>query len=104
MAFKKGQGGRPPGALNKRTKEALEAAGEGLTPLEYMLNVLRDPSAPADRKDWAAEKAAPYLHARLSSIESKNETTVRYVARVPNKVETSIGWQQQHAPETKTLQ
>ena len=40
----------------------------------------------------------------LSSVESKNETTVRYVARVPNKVETSIGWQQQHAPETKLLQ
>jgi hypothetical protein len=40
----------------------------------------------------------------LSSVESKNETTVRYVARVPNKVETSIGWQQQHAPETKLIQ
>ena len=40
----------------------------------------------------------------LSSSEVRSETTVRYVARVPNKVETSIGWQQQHAPETKTLQ
>ena len=37
-------------------------------------------------------------------IEIQNETTVRYVARVPSKVETSIGWQQQHAPETKLLQ
>lgn len=39
----------------------------------------------------------------LSSVESKNETTVRYVARVPNKVETAIAWQQQHEP-AKTLQ
>ena len=98
MAFKKGQGGRKPGALNKRTQEALEAAGDGLMPLDYMLSVLRDPSAPMERKDWAAEKAAPYLHARLSSIESKNETTVRYVARVPDKAANSVTWQQQHAP------
>jgi hypothetical protein len=40
----------------------------------------------------------------LTSAEIKQETTVRYVARVPNKVETSIGWQQQHAPETKLIQ
>lgn len=102
MAFKKGQGGRKPGALNKRTQEALEAAGDGLTPLEYMLSVLRDPLATSDRKDWAAEKAAPYLHARLSSVESKNETTVRYVARVPEKATDSAAWQKQHSPDHLT--
>jgi len=40
-----------------------------LTPLDYMLQVLRDPEAsPAERK-WAAEKAAPYLHPRLQTVE-----------------------------------
>jgi hypothetical protein len=34
----------------------------------------------------------------LSSVESKNETTVRYVARVPDKAANSTVWQQQHAP------
>ena len=35
----------------------------------------------------------------LSSVESKNETTVRYVARVPDKAKTPEAWQQQHSPE-----
>lgn len=38
----------------------------------------------------------------LSSSEIKQETTVRYVARVPNKATTSEEWQQQH--EQPTLQ
>jgi len=40
-----------------------------LAPLDYMLQVLRDPEAsPAERK-WAAEKAAPYIHPRLQTVE-----------------------------------
>lgn len=64
--------GRPAGALTKRTREVAEkAADEGLTPLDYMLDVLRD--ADADPKDrmWAAEKAAPYVHAKLASVEHR---------------------------------
>jgi hypothetical protein len=38
----------------------------------------------------------------LSASENKNETTVRYVARIPNKATTSEEWQQQH--EQPTLQ
>lgn len=41
----------------------------------------------------------------LTAAEIKNETTVRYVARVPEKAKTAEQWQQQHAPpEAKTLQ
>jgi hypothetical protein len=41
----------------------------------------------------------------LSSSEIKSETTVRYVARIPNKATTSEEWQQEHqAPQTPTLQ
>lgn len=35
----------------------------------------------------------------LTSVESKNETTVRYVARVPDKAPNAEAWQQQHSPE-----
>jgi hypothetical protein len=50
----------------------------GLTPLDYMLQVLRDPEAsPADRK-WAAEKAAPYLHPRLQTVEHGGAVTLRH--------------------------
>jgi uncharacterized protein with von Willebrand factor type A (vWA) domain len=38
----------------------------------------------------------------LSSVESKNETTVRYVARVPEKATNSTTWQQQHSPDHLT--
>ena len=64
--------GRPKGAKNKRT-QAVEAAvaAAGITPLEFMLNVLQDDLAPLDDRKWAAQNAAPYVHAKLSSTEMK---------------------------------
>ena len=47
----------------------------------------------------AAEIALKKVLPDLSSVESKNETTVRYVARVPDKAKTPEAWQQQHSPE-----
>jgi hypothetical protein len=62
--------GRPAGAVTKRSREMAEnASKDGITPLEYMLRVLRDETAEKEQRMWAAEKAAPYVHARLSSIE-----------------------------------
>ena len=62
--------GRKPGTPNKRTAEkAAEVEASGLTPLDYMLTILRDEkNAPADRFE-AAKAAAPYVHARLAAIE-----------------------------------
>lgn len=61
--------GRPAGAVTKRTREVAEkAASAGLTPLDYMLNVLRDDGAAKEDRMWAAEKAAPYLHPKLASV------------------------------------
>ena len=59
--------------------ENSQAAGSGaLLPLDYMLQVLRDPEAsPAERK-WAAEKAAPYLHPRLQTIEHSGTAQLRH--------------------------
>ncbi|GAB4357171.1 MAG: hypothetical protein Kow00114_08590 [Kiloniellaceae bacterium] len=49
-----------------------------LSPLDYMLQVMRDPEAsPAERK-WAAEKAAPYLHPRRQSVEHGDDATLRH--------------------------
>jgi hypothetical protein len=62
--------GRPQGAVTSRTREAAEkAASEGLTPLDYMLTVLRNDQADKADRMWAAEKAAPYVHAKLASVE-----------------------------------
>ena len=35
----------------------------------------------------------------LSAAEIKSETTVRYVARVPDKKANAAEWQNQHAPQ-----
>lgn len=62
--------GRPAGAMTKKTRDvAVKAAAEGLTPLEYMMSVLRNDEADTKDRMWAAEKAAPYIHARLASVE-----------------------------------
>lgn len=62
--------GRKAGSVNKRNAEVVAAAlASGMTPLEYMLEVLRDEDADAGRRSWAAEKAAPYLHPRPVALE-----------------------------------
>ena len=59
--------GRRKGSPNKTTAQRIaEVTASGLTPLDHMLQVLRDPLQPAERRDWAAEKAAPYCHAKLA--------------------------------------
>lgn len=57
-------------AFRKRATLLREAiiAAQGITPLEYMLQVLRDPTATLERRDWAASAAAPYVHPKLQSI------------------------------------
>lgn len=65
--------GRKPGAQNKATQEQREAVKQsGLTPLEYLLTVLRDETADRAERIDAANKAAPYVHARLSSVDHKS--------------------------------
>jgi hypothetical protein len=69
-------GGRQKGVANKRTREIADAAvKEGLTPLEYMLAVLRDENAATERRDEMARAAAPYIHPRLSNVEAKVAVT-----------------------------
>lgn len=66
--------GRKPGVPNTKTKELVEEVeASGLTPLGYMLAVLRDETQGSERRDWAAEKAAPYVHARLAAVEAKHD-------------------------------
>jgi hypothetical protein len=62
--------GRKPGSANRRTREIADAASvAGLTPLEWMLAVLRDESADVRRRDEMARSAAPYMHPRLTAVE-----------------------------------
>lgn len=64
-------GGRPKGSKSKRNKameqavalkEAQDELGDGQTPLQYMLSVMRDPASEPQLALDAAKGAAPYCH------------------------------------------
>jgi len=42
-----------------------------LEPLEYMLEVMRDPTADQTRRDMMAKAAAPYRHPQLQAVAHK---------------------------------
>jgi len=73
------RGGKRPGAgrrVGSRNKATLIAEARereivipGKDPLEYMLEVMRNPDASPARRDDMAKAAAPYLHARLAAVE-----------------------------------
>lgn len=63
-------GGRQKGTPNRATAAKAAAIAEsGLTPLDYMLQVLRDPKQDYDVRLDAAKGAAPYVHPKLANIE-----------------------------------
>lgn len=62
--------GRKAGSATKRTREIADKAAEGgITPLEYMLEVMRNVENDPRERLSAAVSAAPFVHAKLSSVE-----------------------------------
>jgi hypothetical protein len=58
--------------MTQRTQQLVEEVrAQGVSPLEYMLAVLRDEAVEPQRRDEMAKAAAPYIHPRLSSVEAK---------------------------------
>lgn len=68
-AGRKTGGGSRKGKRNKATAQReAEIAASGLTPLEYMLRVLRDETQDPKRRDEMAKAAAPYVHPKLATV------------------------------------
>ena len=65
--------GRPLGSKSKKPWKGLIQLAEkyNLSPLDYLLSVLNNPMSSPERKMYAAEKAAPFVHARLASTNTK---------------------------------
>ena len=122
--FREGSG-RKPGSANKRTREiANRAAEEGITPLEYMLTIMRSPMPPeiqqaiTDGKidaetltalsGWhkmryeAARDSAPYIHPRLqtTALTASVEHTITISEQIPFNVIHSRA--EAGKPESKT--
>lgn len=68
---REGSGRKKGGANLKTRKIADQAILDGDTPLEYMLNVMRDVNADIERRDEMARAAAPFIHPRLQSTTVK---------------------------------
>lgn len=67
------KGTKNPATIQKEAllSEVIERAVEGeATPLEVMLQIMRAPETPAAMKFEAAKAAAPYVHPRLSQVDS----------------------------------
>jgi hypothetical protein len=64
------RGGRQKGTPNRASAaKADEIAASGMTPLDYLISVMRVETATPPERLEAAAKAAPYVHPRLSAIE-----------------------------------
>ncbi len=75
---KRAGAGRPPGARNIRSEETARQIQEsGLTPLQFLMDIVRDEDAPRKDRIECAKSAAPFCHARLSSIDMDLNTTKR---------------------------
>jgi hypothetical protein len=105
------RGGRKKGTPNRKTQRLQElVANGGITPLEYMLNMLRAPEPKnatlIQRLAWrnqrfeAAKAAAPYIHPRMGSTEidpNKTADAARKIRQQLSEMDATDG-----APPPKT--
>jgi hypothetical protein len=65
---------KPPALMAEAQAEVAAAvsANEGLQPLDYMLAVMRDPTASEARRDMMAKAAALYRHPQLQAVAHKH--------------------------------
>jgi len=65
--------GRPPKNSGPPPDIRAGAANAAMTPLDYMLAVMRDPGADDQRRDRMAQAAAPYVHAKAGESTKKED-------------------------------
>ena len=81
--------GRPLGSKSKSLWKTMEdmASKYQHSPLDYLLSVLNNPASSPERKMYAAEKAAPYIHPKLANTTSKIGTDA--------PIEIKVQWQKE---------
>ena|SRR5215831_2144935 len=82
-------GGRKKGTPNKRTIEK-ELRSNGILPLDFMLDVMRDETKPIEIRTDMAKAAAPYVHAKRAP-ENKGGQTIPAVYYVHPNLESEDG-------------
>lgn len=75
--------GRKPGVANKASiARQARVAAEGLTPLDYMLQLMRDDGQDIELRAEMAKAAAPYIHPRLASVTHKGDEDAPLTVKV----------------------
>ena len=75
---RKAAGPRPGKVDGQGGAEGAVAQSGTDTPLDYMLNVMRDAEAENARRDQMARAAAPYVHRRKKPADKKGKTRVAH--------------------------
>ncbi len=79
--------GRPKGTSKGGLEREIrrEAAAAQLSPLDYMLQVINDPTVDSERRDRVAMAAAPYVHPRKEAVgagkKEEKEAAAKTVAK-----------------------
>lgn len=88
------RGGARPGAGRKkgspilRTRAAaLKIGHDGMSPLEYLLSIMRDGRRKESDRLEAAKAAAPYVHARLAATELSGSLAVTHHEEALNELD-----------------
>jgi hypothetical protein len=68
------RGGRSKGVKNKTNAQREAAvAASGLTPLDFLLQVMRDEATERGARIDAAKAAAPYVHPKLANVQHSGD-------------------------------
>lgn len=73
--------GRPKGAKNIKPSPKIDVPADianaahqsGLSPLDYMLNVMRDETVDGNRRDRMAVAAAPFVHSKAEMVDTSKK-------------------------------
>lgn len=66
--------GRKPSAVTQRARDVANRLAEGdeLTPLDYLLSIMRDDKLDRRERVDAAKAAAPFVHPRLNAVDHQS--------------------------------
>ena len=102
MAKGRKTGGRRKGTPNKATAvRQAEIAGSGMTPLDFILEVMRNEENNLAVRLDAAVKAAPYVHPKLASVDHTHSRDVgpRAVYLISDTPMTEDAWREAFVKE-----
>lgn len=86
--------GRKPGSVTQKTRDiAAKATANGITPLEVMLAAMRAAQDDGNAREAAfyANMAAPYMHARLSSVNATTHTHGTMQLKIVTEFDDLVG-------------